>query len=153
MRTAWDRSPPRAARCDAVGPLRSPDLRRIVSNRRSEALGRRICAGPAQIRGVNERDRGRVLTRGMTRCIALSFAIASLAACRLQRSTPPDEPGPPGRGCTMEAKICPDGSAVGRTGPDCAFPPCPDESKDLEGLGPDPAPPSSPNGDPEPVPM
>lgn len=27
--------------------------------------------------------------------------------------------------CTNEAKICPDGSAVGRTGPDCAFAPCP----------------------------
>ncbi len=27
--------------------------------------------------------------------------------------------------CTMEAKICPDGSAVGRVGPDCAFAPCP----------------------------
>ncbi len=28
--------------------------------------------------------------------------------------------------CTMEAKICPDGSAVGRTGPNCEFAPCPD---------------------------
>lgn len=27
--------------------------------------------------------------------------------------------------CTMEAKICPDGSAVGRTGPQCEFTPCP----------------------------
>jgi predicted lipoprotein with Yx(FWY)xxD motif len=27
--------------------------------------------------------------------------------------------------CTAEAKICPDGSAVGRTGPDCEFAPCP----------------------------
>lgn len=26
--------------------------------------------------------------------------------------------------CTMEAKICPDGSSVGRTGPSCAFAPC-----------------------------
>lgn len=49
--------------------------------------------------------------------------------------------------------MCPDGSAVGRTGPDCAFPPCPGESNGLDGMGPDPAPPSSPNGDPEPVPM
>lgn len=30
------------------------------------------------------------------------------------------------RGCTMEAKLCPDGSAVGRSGPLCAFAPCPD---------------------------
>lgn len=27
--------------------------------------------------------------------------------------------------CTMDAKICPDGSAVGRTGPDCEFEACP----------------------------
>lgn len=26
--------------------------------------------------------------------------------------------------CTMEAKLCPDGSGVGRSGPDCAFAPC-----------------------------
>lgn len=26
--------------------------------------------------------------------------------------------------CTMEAKLCPDGSSVGRTGPSCAFAPC-----------------------------
>lgn len=27
--------------------------------------------------------------------------------------------------CTMEAKLCPDGSAVGRSGPNCEFAPCP----------------------------
>ena len=27
--------------------------------------------------------------------------------------------------CTMDAMICPNGSAVGRTGPNCAFAPCP----------------------------
>lgn len=27
--------------------------------------------------------------------------------------------------CTQEAKLCPDGSAVGRTGPNCEFAPCP----------------------------
>jgi len=33
----------------------------------------------------------------------------------------------PGGGvaCTMEAKLCPDGSAVGRTGPNCEFAACP----------------------------
>ena len=31
----------------------------------------------------------------------------------------------PIKGCTMEAKICPDGSAVGRTGPNCEFAVCP----------------------------
>jgi len=32
---------------------------------------------------------------------------------------------PAGQACTLEAKICPDGSAVGRTGPNCEFAPCP----------------------------
>ncbi len=27
--------------------------------------------------------------------------------------------------CTMDAKICPDGTGVGRTGPNCEFAPCP----------------------------
>ncbi len=30
-----------------------------------------------------------------------------------------------GVACTMEAKLCPDGSAVGRTGPNCEFAACP----------------------------
>jgi len=30
--------------------------------------------------------------------------------------------------CTMEAKLCPDGSAVGRSGPNCEFSPCPEEA-------------------------
>lgn len=29
------------------------------------------------------------------------------------------------RGCTMEAKVCSDGSTVGRTGPNCEFAACP----------------------------
>ena len=32
---------------------------------------------------------------------------------------------PPPIACTQEAKICPDGSAVGRVGPNCEFAPCP----------------------------
>lgn len=36
----------------------------------------------------------------------------------------PPEVGEP-RACTQEAKLCPDGSAVGRTGPNCEFAPCP----------------------------
>lgn len=38
-------------------------------------------------------------------------------------------PAMPGIGgpqaCTMEAMVCPDGTAVGRTGPNCSFAPCP----------------------------
>ncbi len=32
---------------------------------------------------------------------------------------------PPQQACTQEAKLCPDGSSVGRTGPNCEFAPCP----------------------------
>ena len=32
---------------------------------------------------------------------------------------------PPPKACTADAKICPDGSAVGRTGPNCEFAACP----------------------------
>lgn len=36
--------------------------------------------------------------------------------------------GPPGGVvCTKDAKLCPDGSYVGRTGPSCEFAPCPGE--------------------------
>ena len=35
------------------------------------------------------------------------------------------ECGPPAGGCTEEAKVCPDGATVGRTGPNCEFAPCP----------------------------
>jgi len=36
----------------------------------------------------------------------------------------PDQ-GNGGKACTQEAKLCPDGSAVGRTGPNCEFSACP----------------------------
>jgi hypothetical protein len=29
--------------------------------------------------------------------------------------------------CTLDAKLCPDGTAVGRTGPNCEFAKCPGE--------------------------
>ena len=32
---------------------------------------------------------------------------------------------PKPQACTLEAKICPDGTSVGRTGPNCEFSPCP----------------------------
>lgn len=43
---------------------------------------------------------------------------------------PPAQPSasiPVMRACTLEAKLCPDGSSVGRTGPNCEFAPCPGE--------------------------
>lgn len=56
-------------------------------------------------------------------------------------SVEPDEgsgagAGAPGEGemtaCTMDAKQCPDGSYVGRTGPNCTFEPCPSEKERSE---------------------
>ena len=37
----------------------------------------------------------------------------------------------PGVACTDEAKVCPDGSAVGRSGPICSFAPCPPPNAEL----------------------
>lgn len=39
---------------------------------------------------------------------------------------------PPQIACTMEAKICPDGSAVGRTGLNCEFAACPTPNNGLQ---------------------
>lgn len=46
----------------------------------------------------------------------------------------PVEPdgGPGGVVCTMDARQCPDGSFVGRTGPNCEFAPCPGARGQLE---------------------
>lgn len=55
--------------------------------------------------------------------VVLLFVIG--IASFLYRNTV-ERPGilmPPG-GCTMETRVCPDGTSVGRTGPACAFAPC-----------------------------
>ncbi|TAK05219.1 hypothetical protein EPO33_04570 [Patescibacteria group bacterium] len=52
----------------------------------------------------------------------LAFLAAVGGGVFLSLRTPPGQA--PAR-CTQEAKLCPDGSAVGRTGPNCAFAPCP----------------------------
>jgi len=38
----------------------------------------------------------------------------------------PDEDEEENKICTLDAKICPDGTAVGRTGPNCEFAECPE---------------------------
>lgn len=50
--------------------------------------------------------------------IALLFAALVAYGCVSSGSPQP-------KACTADAKICPDGSAVGRTGPDCEFAACP----------------------------
>ncbi|MEM4240037.1 MAG: hypothetical protein QXM31_04580 [Candidatus Woesearchaeota archaeon] len=49
--------------------------------------------------------------------------IVFLSSCAY---VPPKQGIPGPVACTEEAKICPDGSAVGRTGPNCEFAPCPE---------------------------
>jgi len=58
--------------------------------------------------------------------------------------TPSPSPSPSPVACTTEAKICPDGSAVGRTGPDCEFAPCPSAA-------PSPFPSIKPTATPKPI--
>lgn len=61
--------------------------------------------------------------------LRLSFFAGAilLAGCAV---TPPanNNTGSGDVACTMEAKLCPDGSYVGRQGPDCAFAACPGET-------------------------
>lgn len=44
-----------------------------------------------------------------------------------------ERPGPL-TACPMDAKVCPDGSSVGRTGPACSFAPCPTSGFSAEAL-------------------
>ncbi|SFE98323.1 hypothetical protein SAMN02745121_06366 [Nannocystis exedens] len=62
---------------------------------------------------------------------ALLLTLAGLFAACAGKSNPPPADNPDGqKACTMEAKLCPDGSAVGRTGPNCEFAPCPGPASD-----------------------
>lgn len=55
--------------------------------------------------------------------------------------------------CTMEAKICPDGSAVGRSGPMCEFAPCPSpKTKNSNSTSPSPSTQEVKKGSPTPIP-
>jgi len=61
--------------------------------------------------------------------IALSVIAVAIAAAYYfsDRMNNPQLNGNEGTFCTQEAKICPDGSAVGREGPNCEFAMCPGE--------------------------
>lgn len=59
------------------------------------------------------------LTSSITSSMAMLMLMLSLAACAKQgAATTPTV-------CQMDAMMCPDGSAVGRQGPNCEFAPCP----------------------------
>src|SRR3989344_1477054 len=53
--------------------------------------------------------------------IVIILIAAGAFAYQLYTSADPEGP----TACTMEAKLCPDGSYVGRVGPRCEFAPCP----------------------------
>ncbi len=60
--------------------------------------------------------------------VAVVLLIVALVGMFIFFPSTRNEPATPeGIGCTLEAKICPDGSAVGRVGKDCHFDDCPDE--------------------------
>lgn len=54
--------------------------------------------------------------------VLITGALAVFTEVKLPFTAQVPEP----QACTMEAKICPDGTAVGRTGPNCEFAACPD---------------------------
>lgn len=73
------------------------------------------------------------------RIAAVLVVLALAPACEKKPATPPEGGDVV---CTMEAKICPDGSAVGRSGPNCEFAPCPsggEVAPEDGGVEPDPA--------------
>lgn len=57
--------------------------------------------------------------------LGLNRANSNLVSRTLPPITSPSSPPVNSAGCTEEAKLCPDGSSVGRTGPDCEFADCP----------------------------
>lgn len=59
----------------------------------------------------------------MLRRVCLLVAGIALATACSRRAGAPQPPG--ASPCTTEAFVCPDGTAVGREGPNCEFPPCP----------------------------
>jgi hypothetical protein len=60
------------------------------------------------------------------KCFIITIVIVAVVIIAIQQP-------PKSRACTAEAKICPDGSAVGRIAPNCDFAPCP-QTKIIEEL-------------------
>lgn len=65
--------------------------------------------------------------------IAISQSLRPYAPAPINHILEPEIPGQDEViFCTMDAKICPDGSAVGRIAPDCEFAPCPEMPLGIE---------------------
>lgn len=77
---------------------------------------------------MSNSGRGTFLYIGVI-ALFLIIAVSSVTYVILQRrrrqSSSPTLPPGIEQGCTLEAMLCPDGTAVGRTGPNCEFAPCP----------------------------
>ena len=56
----------------------------------------------------------------------LAFMGTTIFLQKYDISVTPKQGQPGQKGCTLEALLCPDGSAVGRSGPNCEFAKCPD---------------------------
>ncbi|MCY0986852.1 hypothetical protein OV203_06950 [Nannocystis sp. ILAH1] len=63
----------------------------------------------------------------------LFIAAGLVGACAGKSDKPPAENPDGPQACTKEAKICPDGTTVGRTGPNCEFAPCPEPAGETAG--------------------
>jgi hypothetical protein len=74
-------------------------------------------------------------------------ATAAFACGPKHDTTPPDGGA---QVCTKDAKLCPDGSSVGRSGPDCEFAACPGEAVDLDADADADAEDADPDADPDP---
>jgi hypothetical protein len=68
----------------------------------------------------------------MKKILIVLFLVGVIAYVKLNPKILTSEPVPGGNGvaCTEEAKQCPDGSYVGRTGPKCEFSECPTVSSE-----------------------
>jgi hypothetical protein len=64
-------------------------------------------------------------TKHIVLIVSVVLAVTMMLLFTLQRTGALRNIVGEGKSCTMEAKLCPDGSAVGRTGPNCEFAACP----------------------------
>lgn len=65
-----------------------------------------------------------------TKLFTIFFAVILISVFYFYRASAPSSPAAPSEPvfCTQEAKLCPDGSYVSRTGPNCEFTSCPSAS-------------------------
>ncbi|KKW19896.1 MAG: hypothetical protein UY63_C0005G0079 [Parcubacteria group bacterium GW2011_GWA2_51_10] len=83
------------------------------------SLPRSLPAQAGKLRGYSASNKGFTTIE----LIVIAAILSAIAFLLLQLGSQPRSDGPVA--CTMEAKQCPDGSFVGRTGPKCEFAECP----------------------------